>query len=66
VLDSGLRRDDDVSGVTEVTVLLVLVAIAMVLGLALLLVKHLLIARILRQLNERMAREQADRDDNRP
>jgi hypothetical protein len=49
-----------------VTVLLVLVAIAMVLGLALLLVKHLLIARILRQLNERMAREQADRDDNRP
>jgi hypothetical protein len=40
-----------------VTVFLILVAIAVVLGLALLLVRQLLVAKLLRQLNEQVARE---------
>jgi uncharacterized protein YpmB len=45
-----------------VTTLLILIAIAAVVLLALLLVKQLMVAKILRQLNEKVARDRAERD----
>lgn len=48
------------------TTLYILVAIAVILGLALLLVKQLIVAKLLRQLNEHAAREREHKPVEKP